>query len=191
MDSHSGGAGVFSFLRRKAGLNGGTARARGPQNPIGTDSLPITTSDFLLLPAVQQGEPPRAQIAQAGPAYIGKGCQIIGQSFFEGSIRIDGQVEGTICASDRIAVGQSGTIITANPIKAAEVIIEGTVRGNIVASERIEICASADVVGDLHGPIIAVAAGAVIEGCCSTPRQNGLFRFTNQVRIAPSNSEKG
>jgi cytoskeletal protein CcmA (bactofilin family) len=189
--SASLGAGAISFFRKKTwvSLNGATVRGTRAQHPTGNNQLLIAPSDFLLVPPAEQGQVPCDPFAQAASAYFSKGCQIVGQALFEGSIRIDGQVEGAISAKDRITVGQSGAIITADPIKAAEVIVQGTVRGNIVASERIEICASADVVGNLCAPIIAIEAGAVVEGSCSTtPRQKTLFRTTN--RILPPSSEK-
>jgi cytoskeletal protein CcmA (bactofilin family) len=176
MNARSGnlGAGAISFFRKKAGLNlnGGTVRDTPAQHPAATDPLSIAPSDFRLLPSAEQGQVLCDPFVQGEYCCVGKGCHIIGQAFFEGSIRIDGQVEGTISANGRIAVGQRGTITTSNPIKAAEVIIEGGVRGTIVASKRIEIYASAQVVGDLFAPIIAIEAGAALEGCCSTtPRQ--------------------
>jgi len=188
--SGSLGAGAFSFFRKKArlSLNGSMVRGTRAQHPTGTNQLLMASSDFLLVPSAEQGQLPCDPFAQAASAYFSKGCQIVGQALFEGSIRIDGQLEGAISAKDRVTVGQSGAVITADPIKAAEVIVEGTVRGNIVASERIEICASADVLGNLCAPIIAIEAGAVVEGSCSTTPRHKTFRTING--IPPPSSEK-
>ena len=187
--SGSLGAGAFSFFRKKArvSLNGSMVRGTRAHHPTGTNQLLIAPSDFLLVPSAE-GQVPCDPFAQAASAYFSKGCQIVGQALFEGSIRIDGQLEGAISAKDRVTVGQSGAVITADPIKAAEVIVEGTVRGNIVASERIEICASADVLGNLCAPIIAIEAGAVVEGSCSTTPRHKTFRTING--IPPPSSEK-
>ncbi len=71
-------------------------------------------------------------------------------------------------AHDGIVLGVTGMITTVRPIEAPEVIIAGTVKGNIVASRRIEIRATANVSGNLTAPILAIEAGAVVEGHCST-----------------------
>jgi cytoskeletal protein CcmA (bactofilin family) len=169
MNARSGSLriGAISFFRKKvrSDLNGGPVRDNQTQHSTIADSLSIAPSDFRLLTSAERDQVP---CDRSGQAAVSKGCQIVGQAFFPGSILINGQVEGTISANDRIAVGQSGTINTVNPIRAAEVKIEGMVRGDIIASRRIEIYASAHVVGNLFAPIIAIEAGAAIEGCCST-----------------------
>ena len=191
--SGSLGSGAFAFFRKKTGsdLNGGMVHETRSDHPSGNDPLPIARSDFLLARSAEQAEARGDPFVQTASSYVGQGCQIIGQAFFDRSIRIDGQVEGTVGARDRIAVGPTGTITTADPITAAEVIIEGTVRGNVVASERIEIGATADVMGSLCAPIIKIEAGAVIEGYCSTaPRQKWISLATDRLRILPASNEK-
>jgi len=170
------GAGAVAFSRKKTGSNSNVATVGDTrvQNSVNNHPLPVVSSDLLLVPSAERGEVCHDPFEQV-TGYVGKGCRIVGEAFFQGSIRIDGQVEGTIGANDLIVVGQSGTITTASPIKAAEVIIAGMVRGNIVASKRIAIYAPADVMGNLSAPIIAIEAGATLEGCCSTtPRSEGL-----------------
>jgi len=184
MTARSGGlaGGAISFFRKKTALvtYNGTAHGAGVHNHAGSEPLPGLPSDPVPLPSAEQGQISCEPSSQAF-SYVGKGCRIVGQAFYQSSIRIDGQVDGIIGANDVIIVGQSGTITTTSPIKAEEVIIEGTVSGNVVASKRIEIRASADVTGHLSAPIIAIEAGAAVEGCCSTAsRQKGLGRLTDQ-----------
>lgn len=102
------------------------------------------------------------------PACLSKTSLVIGTLDFPGKVRIDGRLEGTLRAYDGIIVGVTGMVTTLQPIEAAEVIIAGTVKGGIVASRRIEIKATASVSGDLTAPIVAIEAGAVVEGHCST-----------------------
>jgi cytoskeletal protein CcmA (bactofilin family) len=129
----------------------------------------ITSSNLPLLPLARNYEVSSDSIEQEF-SYLGKGSWIVGELLFQGSARIDGEVEGAVSASDSITVGQSSVII--GTIEAAEVIIEGKVKGDIVASRRVVITASAQTSGDVSAPILAMQAGAVIRGYFSTMRGN-------------------
>lgn len=80
-----------------------------------------------------------------GRAYLDKGCKISGKLFFEGPVKIDGQVDGQIDANDSVFIGD-GAVVTAQ-IKAASVAVAGKVSGDITATKRIEIRPSAKVTG--------------------------------------------
>jgi cytoskeletal protein CcmA (bactofilin family) len=163
MDSRNEG-GHVSFWRRSPRMDGNVATRR-PTIPksIATDLPTNTASDLPVSEAAQDKAPP----ATIG-AFVGNGSQIIGQARFENSIKIDGRLEGTISSHTRIWVGKTGTLISRDSIKAAEVIVEGSVTGDIVASERIRVSASGQVVGNLRAPTIAIDPGAAIDGHCST-----------------------
>ena len=98
-------------------------------------------------------------------AYLDKGSKISGKLFFEGPVRIDGQVDGEISASDAVTVGDSA-VITAQ-IKAASVVIAGKVSGDIIAGKRVEIRPTAKVFGNLTTPVLVVHDGALFEGHCT------------------------
>lgn len=154
-------AGHVSFWRRTPTTDGNSEAGHRAKS-VASDVLNKTVS-VVSDPAQES----KAAFAPFGTS-IGTGSHIIGQACFDGSIKIDGRLEGTISSGGRISVGKTGTIISTDAIEAAEVIIEGSVAGNIVASERIHVCASGRVVGNLSAPILAIEPGAAIEGCCST-----------------------
>ncbi len=113
-----------------------------------------------------------AYAAQAAPAaagearaYLDKGSKISGKLFFEGPVRIDGQVDGEISANDAVVVGESA-VVTAQ-LKAASVVIAGKVSGDITASKRVEIRPTARVFGNLTTPVLVVHDGALFEGHCA------------------------
>ena len=64
-------------------------------------------------------------------AYLGKGSRVTGKLNFEGTVRVDGQVEGEIHAQDTLIVGEPA-IINAQ-ITGNSVIIKGRVTGDITA----------------------------------------------------------
>jgi len=98
-------------------------------------------------------------------ACLDSGSKISGNLFFEGPVRIDGQVDGEISANDSVVIGK-GAIVTA-PLKGASVVIAGKVSGNVQASRRIEIRPTAKVFGNLTTPVLVVHDGALFEGNCT------------------------
>ena len=106
--------------------------------------------------------------AQAGdvPVYLAKGSKITGKLSFEGSVRIDGQVDGEISANDAVVIGKTA-VVTARQLMAASVVIAGKVSGDIIAAKRVEIHPTAQVVGKLTTPVLVVHDGALFEGHCT------------------------
>jgi cytoskeletal protein CcmA (bactofilin family) len=97
---------------------------------------------------------PAAPSAGDARAYLDKGSKISGKLFFEGPVRIDGQVDGEISANDAVLIGE-GAIVTAQ-LKAASVMIAGKISGDILASKRIEIRPTAKVFGNLLKELLPV-----------------------------------
>lgn len=124
-------------------------------------SLPPASSPVVEHPA------PRASQASApeSRAYLDRGAKISGKLFFEGPVRIDGQVDGEISANDEVTIGE-GAIVTAQ-IKAVSVVVSGKISGDITASKRVEIRPTARVFGNLTTPLLAVQEGALFEGHCT------------------------
>ena len=107
----------------------------------------------------------QASLGADARAYLDKGSKISGKLFFEGPVRIDGQVDGEISANDSVTIGE-GAIVTAQ-LKAASVVIAGKISGDILASKRIEIRPTAKVFGNLTTPVLVVHDGALFEGHCT------------------------
>jgi len=116
-----------------------------------------------------------------GRAYLDRGSKITGKISFEGSARIDGEVDGEINAKDSLLIGESA-VVTAQ-IRAASVSVAGKVSGDIVATQRIEIRPSAKVTGNITAPMLSVQEGALFEGHCSM-RPEGV-REDRKVTVFP------
>jgi cytoskeletal protein CcmA (bactofilin family) len=131
--------------------------SKEPEKPKSTEALKPTmptASGVTFLAATDEAR-----------AYLDKGSKIMGKLFFEGPVRIDGQVDGEISANDVVVIGESA-VVTA-PLIAASVVIAGKLNGNIVASRRIEIRATAKVLGNLTTAVLVVHDGALFEGHCT------------------------
>ncbi len=95
---------------------------------------------------------------------IGSDVQIKGELSFEGSMKVEGRIEGKIVTKGRLFLGK-GAQITAE-VAVGQVNVEGTFKGNVVASERIELASTAHVLGDIRAPKLVIAEGATFVGNC-------------------------
>jgi cytoskeletal protein CcmA (bactofilin family) len=98
-------------------------------------------------------------------AYLGKGSRVTGKLNFEGTVRVDGQVEGEIAAQDTLIVGEPA-IVNAQ-ITGSSVIIMGRVTGDITARKRVEIRAPGKLFGNVTTPSLIIQEGVIFEGHCS------------------------
>ena len=95
---------------------------------------------------------------------IGSDVTIKGEMSFDGSMRIEGKVEGKIQSKGKVSFGQ-GAQITAE-VSVGEAKIEGTFKGNLTAAQRIELASTAPVMGDVRSTKLVIAEGATFVGNC-------------------------
>jgi cytoskeletal protein CcmA (bactofilin family) len=98
-------------------------------------------------------------------AYLDSGSKISGKLLFEGTTRIDGQVDGEIIVKESLVIGESAVVSA--QIKADSIIVAGSASGDLIASQRLEIRSSARVTGNLTSPVVIVHEGATFQGHCS------------------------
>jgi len=99
---------------------------------------------------------------EAALSIIAAGMRIIGDMETNGTIKIDGRVEGSVLGARQVMLGRNGAIH--GNLHAGEVVIGGVVDGAIVADDRLELQASAVVNGDIDTKSIVVLEGARING---------------------------
>ncbi|HTY56304.1 MAG TPA: polymer-forming cytoskeletal protein [Candidatus Binataceae bacterium] len=152
--------------------------------PLQAVTPPGASHDELLPRAATPSAPMTA--ASDGRAYLDKGCKISGKLFFEGPVKIDGQVDGQIDANDSVFIGDSA-VVTAQ-IKAASVAVAGKVSGDIIATKRVEIRPSAKVLGNLTTPVLVVHEGAVFEGHCAMQAEHS--REEHKITLFPKEEQR-
>ena len=96
---------------------------------------------------------------------LGDGSRFKGTVECEGTMRIDGKVDGKVLARDSVIVGETGTIKA--DIMAPNIVIGGKVTGNVTAEIRLELLSGAQLYGDIQTPILAIAEGVVFQGNCN------------------------
>lgn len=101
-------------------------------------------------------------------AYFGKGSKISGKLNFEGTVRLDGKVDGEIHAKDSLVIGESAEVTA--EIHAKSIVVLGVVRGDIRASQRLELRAPARLYGNVETPTLVIQEGVIFEG--STVMEN-------------------
>ena len=121
-------------------------------------------------------------------AYLGKGSRVSGKLNFDGTVRVDGQVEGEISAQDTLIVGERA-VVTAQ-INGNTVVIRGKVTGDINARKRVEIRAPGKLFGNIVTPSLVIHDGVVFEGHCSM--SGGEARAGDPSKVTPlAKEEKG
>jgi cytoskeletal protein CcmA (bactofilin family) len=98
-------------------------------------------------------------------AHLGRGSRVEGTLTFQGSVRIDGQVEGQIEAKDTVVIGEAAAVVA--QITAATVVIKGNVTGDVTASKRVELRSPGRLLGNIVTPSLVIQDGVVFEGHCS------------------------
>lgn len=97
---------------------------------------------------------------------IGANTVIGGDLNFSGGLRIDGQVNGNVIATQ----GKPSTLVLSEhaqvngEVSVTHLVINGTISGSVSASEYLELQNKARVAGDVHYKAIEIQLGAIVEG---------------------------
>lgn len=79
---------------------------------------------------------------------IGPGMRIVGDLVTDGTVRIEGEIRGTIRATKAVVVGREGLV--EGDIFTQDAVIGGRIRGSVVAESRLELQATCDIEGVVH-----------------------------------------
>lgn len=98
----------------------------------------------------------------AAISLIAPGMNIVGDCETDGTIRIEGRVEGTIRAGKSVVVGRSGEVV--GDIVTQDAVVSGRVNGNIAADSRLELQSTCDIQGELRSRRVQLDEGARFNG---------------------------
>ena len=93
---------------------------------------------------------------------IGPGMEIVGDIKCDGTVRVEGRVEGAIRASKAVVIGKGGRVD--GDIETQDVVVAGSVTGTVVAASRVELQDSCRVEGDIRSRRIKLDEGGRVEG---------------------------
>jgi len=106
------------------------------------------------------GTPQQSEIT----AFLGKGTEFKGVLSFEGTIRVDGKVEGEVVTKDTLIAGDGAFL--QGEITVGTIISSGKIVGNINASQKVHLLAPASVQGTIRTPKLIVEEGVIFDGKC-------------------------
>jgi len=109
---------------------------------------------------------------------IGAGSKFVGEISGQENIVIHGEVEGD-CNLQGTVVVEEGAKWTGT-IMASNIIVAGLVQGEIIAKDKLELVSTAVIEGNLVGPVIAIAEGAVIKGNMHMSDGSEVTHFTDK-----------
>jgi cytoskeletal protein CcmA (bactofilin family) len=131
------------------------------------------------------GTPPEAVISIIGP-----GMKVVGDCLTDGTVRVEGTVEGSVKAGKAVVVGKQGSVI--GDVETQDAVISGRVSGTLVAESRLELQATCQIDGDVRTRRMQLEEGAVLNGTVhmSESKRAGPGRPTASVEPAETRDRK-
>ena len=102
-------------------------------------------------------------------AFLGKGTEFKGVLSFEGTIRVDGKVEGEVLSKDTLIAGDEAYL--QGEISVGTIISSGKIAGNISASQKVHILAPGIIEGNIKTPNLIIEEGVSFDGKCEMASQ--------------------
>jgi len=93
---------------------------------------------------------------------IGPGMKVVGDCETDGTIRIEGTVEGSVRAGKAVVVGKDGLV--KGDVATQDAVISGRITGTLSADSRLEVQATARIEGEVKARRLQLEEGAVLNG---------------------------
>jgi len=116
----------------------------------------------------------RPETGEDVSAFVGKGVEFKGTITYNGTVRIDGFLDGEIHTEGVLLVGEEA-VITAK-VTAGTIVCKGKITGEILAKEKIKLRAPAIVNGGVKTPMLSIEEGVLF---------NGTLEMAQGVREVP------
>ena len=104
----------------------------------------------------------KARPASDGYSVIDEHLTITGDLASDGTIRVDGRVEGSLHTVDTLIIGDGACVV--GNVQAREVVIGGELLGHLRVSGRVEVQPSGTVRGDIQAAAVMLAEGGIVDG---------------------------
>ena len=123
---------------------------------------------------------------------LGPGMTIVGDCETEGTLRVEGSLEGSIRAGKAVVIGKQGVV--RGDITTQDAVISGRVEGTLVAVSRLEVQATGHIKGEVHTRRMQLEEGAVLNGRVhmgAEPQGVTATAVTREARPAPDSGLAG
>ncbi|MEX5217206.1 MAG: polymer-forming cytoskeletal protein [Nitrospiraceae bacterium] len=112
---------------------------------------------------------------------LAKGVLIKGEIRVEGTVRIDGRLEGEIHTKGTVVIGEDGVV--QGTISAGILVNSGKVKATVTAGERVQLLKTGVLIGEVHTPSFAMEDGSKFQGLSDM----GISSFGEEATKLPSN----
>ena len=126
---------------------------------------------------------------------IGQGTVIKGETSVNGTVRVDGVIDGSLAASGVAILGKSGRI--KGNLLAQNAVVGGKVEGSVIAQNRLELQTGASIHGDVTARKLIVEEGVFFDGSCSMESRPDEAQaakqapLTPETKVEPASGESG
>ncbi|MFQ5931002.1 MAG: polymer-forming cytoskeletal protein, partial [Nitrospiraceae bacterium] len=101
-------------------------------------------------------------------AFVGKGVEFKGIISYNGTVRIDGHLDGEVHTEGILIVGEDATLSA--KVSAGTVISKGKISGDIVARAKVRLLSPAVLTGSVKAPTLSMEEGVLFNGNCEMAR---------------------
>jgi cytoskeletal protein CcmA (bactofilin family) len=101
-----------------------------------------------------------------GPTMLGADTIITGTIRAQGTVWINGRVEGDISTDGLLMIGETAVVL--GNIEAGSVICRGMIVGDIMASDEVELLESASLNGTVRAPVFSVDNSVLVNDNAET-----------------------
>lgn len=111
-----------------------------------------------------QGKKKHPIVDEENFTFLGRGVDFKGVVNFEGTVRIDGRLDGEIHTKGTLVVGEHAVI--KGIVTTGTLISGGRMKANVTATEKIQILKPGVLIGDIRTPSFTMEEGAHFHGLC-------------------------
>ncbi len=110
---------------------------------------------------------------------LAKGVLLRGEIHVEGTVRIDGRLDGDIQTKGQVIIGEDGLV--QGTITAGTVISSGRIKAKVMAAERVQLMKTATLIGEVLTPVLIMEEGAKLQGVADM----GVAAWTDDLPKLP------
>jgi cytoskeletal protein CcmA (bactofilin family) len=93
---------------------------------------------------------------------LARGVELKGEIRVEGTVRIDGRLQGEVHTNGQVIVGEDGLVT--GTIHAGILICSGRIKATVTATERVQLLQPGILMGEVHCPVFSMEEGAKFQG---------------------------
>ncbi len=114
---------------------------------------------------------------------IGKGAFLMGDMQIYGTLRLDGEMAGSIVSKSRVVLGESAKLM--GNLKAQNAEISGEIEGNLEIVEILTLKPTAHIKGDIACNKLIIEPGAKFNGKCDMSQPIKEIKIEERKATSP------